>query len=71
MYTLGPGLWQEILKNVENEKCTIQDLKIGEKPEKSEKMRNAHCRSWNMVRKLKNVENETQKLYDLEYCEKH
>ena len=33
-------------------------------------MRNAHCRTWNMARKLKNVENETQTLYDFEYGEK-
>ena len=33
-------------------------------------MRNAHCRTWNMSRKLKNVENETQTLYNLEYGEK-
>ena len=26
-----------------------------------------HCRTWNMARKLKNVENETQTLFDLEY----
>ena len=34
-------------------------------------MKNAHCRTWTMVRKLKNVENETQTLYDLEYGEKN
>jgi hypothetical protein len=31
------------------------------------KMRNAQCRTWKMTRKLKNVENETQTLFDLEY----
>ena len=34
-------------------------------------MRNTHCKSWNMARKLKNMENETQTLFDLEYGEKH
>ena len=34
-------------------------------------MRNAHCSTWVMVRKLKNMENETQTLQDLEYSEKH
>ena len=29
-------------------------------------MRNAHCRTWNMVRKLKNKENETHKLQDMD-----
>ena len=34
-------------------------------------MRHKHCMTWNMARKLKNVENETQTLFDLEYGEKH
>ena len=34
MGTLGPGIWQEILKNVENEKYTLQDLEYGDKTEK-------------------------------------
>ena len=33
-------------------------------------MRNTHCRNWIVARKLKNVENEMQTLYDLEYGEK-
>ena len=28
-------------------------------------MRNSHCRTWNMARKLKKVEKETKTLYDL------
>jgi hypothetical protein len=28
-------------------------------------MRNAHCRTWNMARKLKNMENEKHTLEDL------
>ena len=34
-------------------------------------MRHAHSTTWNMVRKLKNLENETETLFDLEYFEKH
>ena len=34
-------------------------------------MRQKHCLTWNMGRKLKNVENETQTLFGLEYGEKH
>ena len=37
---------------------------------KTWKIRSAHCRNWNMPRILKNVENETQTLYDLEYGKK-
>ena len=33
-------------------------------------MKNALCRTWNMSRKLKNVENETQTLYGMEHGEK-
>ena len=33
-------------------------------------MRNTHCRTWNIARKLKNMENETQRLYILENVEK-
>ena len=34
-------------------------------------MRYAHWWTWIMVRKLKNVENETQIMYDLAYGKKH
>jgi hypothetical protein len=34
-------------------------------------MRTAHCTTWNMARKLKNEENETQTLFYLEYGEKY
>ena len=34
-------------------------------------MRNEHCRTWKLARKLKNVGNETQIMYDLAYGKKH
>ena len=34
------------------------------------KMNEKHSFTWNVARKLKNVEDETQTLYDLEYGEK-
>jgi hypothetical protein len=34
-------------------------------------LRNTDCSTWILARKLKNVENETQTIYDLEYGEKH
>ena len=34
-------------------------------------MRHKHCFTWNIARKLKNVENETQKRFELKYGEKH
>ena len=34
MLTVGPRIWQELLKNVENEKCTLQDLENGKKHSK-------------------------------------
>jgi len=55
---------------MENEKHTVlpgvwqETLKTGQ-------MRNAHFRTWNKVRKQKNVINETQTLFHLEYSKKH
>ena len=46
------------LKKVDNETQTLYDLEYGEKHSKTWKMRKAHCRNWNMARKLKNVKNE-------------
>ena len=34
MNTVGTGIWQETLKNLENKKYTLQDLDYGEKTEK-------------------------------------
>ena len=34
-------------------------------------MRNAHCRTWNMARKLKIRENEKYRLYDIKYGEEN
>ena len=34
MHTEGPGIWREILKNVKNEKYTLQVLDQGKKTEK-------------------------------------
>ena len=39
--------------------------------QKTWKSRNAHCRTWNMVRKLKIMENEKNTLQGMEYGEKH
>ena len=30
-YTVGPKIWREKLKRVENKKCTLQDLEYGDK----------------------------------------
>ena len=65
MHTVGAGIWQETLKNEENKKYTLQDMEYGEKTEKCGKFRNVHCRTWNMARKLKIMENEKHPLDDL------
>ena len=57
----------EKMKKLENVKCTLYDLKYGERHWKTLKMRIAHYRTWIMGRNLKNMQNETQTLYDLEY----
>ena len=38
---------------------------MARKPEKDGKFRNVHCRTWNMARKLKMMENEKLPLDDL------
>ena len=43
---------------------------MGSNSEKREKWK-MHTVTWNIARKLKNVENETQTLFNLEYGEKH
>jgi hypothetical protein len=45
------------LKNVENETQTRFDLMYFEEHSKTWKIRNALCWTWNMARKLKNMEN--------------
>ena len=53
---------------------------MARKTEKGGKLRNVHCRTWNMARKLKIIENEKHPLEDLkndeiikkrEKCEMH
>jgi hypothetical protein len=39
--------------------------------EKLENEKNTHFRTWIMARKLKNVLNETQTVFDMKYGEKH
>ena len=34
---VGPGKWQETLKKVKNEKCTLKGLEYGKKTDKREK----------------------------------
>ena len=49
----------------ENQKYTLQNVKYGEESEKGGKFSNVHCRTWNMARKLKIIENEKHPLDDL------
>ena len=49
-------------KKIENGTQTVVDLKYGENHSLIWKMRNAQCRNWSMVRKMKNVKNETHTL---------
>ena len=42
---------------------------MGKKTEKGGKIRNIHCRMWNMARKLKILENEKHPLDDLKNVE--
>ena len=40
MHTVGPGIWRETLKIMENEKCTLQNLEYGRKSENIGKQNN-------------------------------
>jgi hypothetical protein len=60
--TVRPGIWQENWKNVENKTQTLFDMENGEKHWKTWKMRNAHCWTWIMARKVKIMENEKHTL---------
>jgi hypothetical protein len=46
-------------------------MEYGKKQPKTINMRIKHCRTWIVARKLKNVENDTNTLYDLKYGKKH
>ena len=58
-----------MLKNMKNEKCTLQDVNFCEKT-KPWKMRFSHSSTWNMKKIMKNMENEKYRLKDLKYVEK-
>ena len=55
---VGPGTYQETVKNVKNEICTLQDLYMARKQKNGENETNTVGR-WNMARTVTNEENET------------
>ena len=65
MRTEGPGIERE---NGEQRKSGNTDGRTRNKKRKNE---NAHCRTWNMVRKLKITENEKYKFQDVKFGEEN
>ena len=63
--TLQELEYGEKTENHRNEKYTLQDVKYARKTEKGGKFRNVHCRTCNMARKLKIMENEKHPVDDL------
>ena len=59
---VGHGIWQEIVKNVKNEKCTLQDLEYGKKTDQLGKVENHLVGSVILQETLKIVENEIHTL---------
>ena len=55
------------MRKIKNAQCRTWNMV---RKLKTWKMKNAHFMPWNIGRKLKNVENETHTLQDLEYGEK-
>ena len=64
MHTIGHGILRETLKEVDIEKCTLQDLEYGKKTENHGKLETKTV--GNKIRRetLKNVKNEKLTLYD-------
>jgi hypothetical protein len=59
-------------KKVKKKKTqTFFDQEYGKKHSKTWKMKNALCRTWSIARKLKTMENETNKLQDVKYGKIH
>ena len=65
MSTVGRGIWQENLKSRKMRNTYLGREIRGRKTEKGGKFRKVHCRTWNMARKLKIMENEKHPLDDL------
>jgi hypothetical protein len=65
MHTVGPGLWRENWKSRIMRNTHFRTLYMARKTETGGKIRNVHCRMWNMATKLKIMENETHPLDDL------
>ena len=70
-HTLQDLEYGETLKKVENKTQTLFALEYGEETSKTWKMRNAHCRTWIMVRKLTKKEIEKLTWQDLEFGKKN
>jgi hypothetical protein len=59
---VGYGIWQEIVKNVKNEKCTLQDLEYVKKTDQLGKVENLLVGPVIWQETLKKVENEIHTL---------
>ena len=67
---VGPGIWRETLKNVQNEKHTLQDLEYGDKTENRGKCETHIVGHEIQGEAVKNMQDEKQTLQDQEYGEK-
>ena len=65
MHTVGPGIWREKLKSWKMRNTHFRTSNTARKTEKGGKFWNVRCRTWNMARKLKIMENEKHPLDDL------
>ena len=70
MCTVGPVVWLEKCKMWKMCQTHCRTWNMARKKKKW-KMKHKHSFTWKLARKLKNVEDETQTLYDLEYGEKN
>ena len=57
--------YSKITENVDMSNTPFRTRNMARKTKKGGKFRNVHCRTWNMARKLKIMENEKHPLEDL------
>ena len=69
-HTIDYRIWQETMKNLKNNKYTLEDLEYGEKHWKKFTMRKTHCRTWNLAKNSEEWEKWEIDTLGLEFGEK-
>ena len=70
-HTIDYRIWRETMKNLKNNKYTLEDLEYGEKHWKKFTMRKTHCRTWNLAKNSEEWEKWEIDTLGLEFGEKN